>query len=402
MEIAKIIETLRDPMGVPFYPFLFQFLMVLTFSLHILFVNFTLGTSFLSIYGYLKGGEYWRRLSRSLVKATIVNVSMAMLFGIAPLLFVQVIYDPFWYTSNTLSAVWVILFILFIMVAYSLTYILYFKSVPGKKSGFAIFGIIAFILFLFAGFIMHVLNFQLLQPDKWLSWYFKSGSVNASGSSLYSFQIPRFLHFIIPSFAMTGIYLLLFAWYFKEREDMDKNYLQWIGKTGANLAFFFTMIQVIIGFWWLFSVPSKFTFYLNPFLLLGVLLSLGLLSLLYSARKEPFKYAIPSIILGFLTLFGMSCAREALRIKYLGEIGYSIFDYKLNIDWGSTFLFLSTFIMGLIVTGYLLSIAFKSGRTAKEYLATPAIDRLGKISVVLLLIWIVVVAGLGIVITFTS
>ncbi|MEW6456374.1 MAG: hypothetical protein AB1410_06660 [Acidobacteriota bacterium] len=401
MEIAKIIETLRDPMGVPFYPIVFQFLMVLTFALHILFVNFTLGTSFLSIYGYLKGGEYWRYLSRSLVKATIVNISMAMLFGIAPLLFVQVIYDPFWYTSNTISAIWVIGFILIMMIAYGLTYVLYFKSTPGKESGFAIFGIIAFILFLFAGFIMHVLNFQLLQPDKWLSWYFKGASINISGSSLHSFQIPRFLHFLIPSFAMTGIYLLLFAWYFKEREDMDKNYLQWVGKTGANLAFVFTLIQVIIGFWWLFSVPSKFTFYLNPFLLLGVLLSLGLLFLLYSAKREPFKYAIPSIILGFLTIFGMSYSREALRMKYLGEIGYSIFDYKLNIDWGSTFLFLLTFLIGLIVAGYLLYIAFKSGREAREYFATPTINRWGKIGVVLLLIWIVIVGGLGVVITLS-
>lgn len=402
MEIAKIIETLRDPMGVPFYPIIFQFLMVLTFALHILFVNFTLGTSFISIYGYLTGGENWRRLSNSLVKATIVNVSMAMLFGIAPLLFVQVIYDPFWYTSNTLSAVWVILFILFMMTAYTLTYILYFKSIPGEKSGFAIFGIIAFVLFLFAGFIMHVLNFQLLHPDKWPSWYFKGVSVNVSGSSFHSFQIPRFLHFIIPSFSMTGIYLLLFAWYFKEREDIDKNYLQWVGKKGANLAFVFTLIQVVIGFWWLFSVSSKFTFYLNPFLLLGFLLTLVLLSLLYSARKEPFKYAIPSITLGFLTIFLMSYARESLRIKYLGDFGYSIFNYKLNIEWGSTFLFLFTFIMGLIVAGYLWFIAFKSGRTAKEYLATAGTNRWGKISIALLIIWIVIVAGLGVVITLTS
>lgn len=402
MEIAKMIETLRDPMGVPFYPIVFQFLMVLTFTLHILFVNFTLGTSFLSIYGYLKGGEYWRRLSGSLVKATIVNISMAMLFGIAPLLFVQVIYDPFWYTSNTLSAVWVILFILFMMTAYSLTYVLYFKSIPERKSGIAIFGIVAFILFIFSGFIMHVLNFQLLQPNKWFSWYFKGASVNVSGSSLHSFQIPRFLHFIIPSFAMSGIYLLLFAWYFKEREDMDKNYLQWIGKKGANLAFVFTLIQVVIGFWWLLNIPSKFNFHLNPFLLLSILLTLVLLFLLYSARKEPFKYAIPSIISGFLNIFLMSYARESLRMKYLGEFGYSVFNYKLNIDWGSTLLFLFTFLMGLIVAGYLWFIAFKSGRTAKEYLATAGNNRWGKISIAILLIWIVIVAGLGIVITLNS
>lgn len=401
MEVAKIIESLRDPMGIPFYPIVFQFLMVLTFTLHILFVNFTLGTSFLSIYGYLKKGEYWRRLSRSLVNATIVNISMAILFGIAPLLFVQVIYDPFWYTANTISALWVIGFVLVMMIAYGLTYVLYFKSNSGKGPGFAIFGIVAFVLFLLAGFIMHVLNFQLLHPDKWLSWYFKAGSVDVSGSSLHSFQIPRFLHFLIASFAMTGLYLLLFPWYFRKREDIDKIYLQWIGKTGANIALFFTIIQMIIGLWWLFSVPSKFAFYLNPFLLSAVLLSLGLLFLFYSARREPIKFAIPSMILSFLTIFSMSYAREALRMKYLGEFDYSIFNYKLNMDWGSTLLFLSTFLLGLVVAGYLLSIAFKSGRTYGEYLATPAINRWGRISITLLITWIVIVAGLGVVITLS-
>ena len=54
MEIGTIIKTLQDPMGIPFYPVVFQILMVLTFALHIMFVNFTVGTSALALYGHLK------------------------------------------------------------------------------------------------------------------------------------------------------------------------------------------------------------------------------------------------------------------------------------------------------------------------------------------------------------
>lgn len=399
MEIGTIIKTLQDPMGIPFYPIVFQVLMVLTFALHIMFVNFTIGTSTLAVYGHLRNESYWKQLSRSMAKAVPAIISMAMLLGIAPLLFVQVVYDPFWYASNTLSAAWVIVFIFIMMIAYSSTYVFYLGREKKEGKGYVFFGVLAVALFLLSGVIMHVLGYQLLQPEKWLGWYIKGGAVDTSGTSLHAFQIPRFLHFIIPSFAMTGIFLILYAWYFKGREDMDRGYLEWVGKIGAKMAFIVTAIQAVVGLWWLLSLPGEFNFPTNPFFLIGAVLGIALLFLLYAAQKDPIRYAVPSILGSFLTIFGMSYAREALRMEYLGRFDYSIFNYKTNIDWGSTSLFLTTFVMGLIIIGYFLSVAYKSGRTAGEYVATPAMNRWGKISIVLLLIWIVVVAGLGIVIS---
>ncbi|MBI5195653.1 MAG: hypothetical protein HZA10_04980 [Nitrospirae bacterium] len=399
MEIATMLKTLQDPMGIPFYPIVFQALMVLTFALHIMFVNFTIGTTFLSLYGYLKGGEFWGRLSKSMVKATTANISMAMLLGVAPLLFVQVVYDPFWYVSNALSGVWVIGFIFIMMTAYGLTYVFYLKRDSQRGKGFALTGITAFGLFFLAGIIMHALNYQALQPDKWLGWYMKGNAVNTSGTSLHAFQLPRFLHFIIPSFAMTGIFLMLYAWYFQKREDMDKGYLDRVGVIGAKMAFLFTALQAVIGFWWLLSLPGEFNFISNPIFMSGAGLGIVLLALLYKAQNAPLKYAVPAVTGAFLTILGMSYAREALRMKYAGRFGYSIFDYKLNIDWGSTVLFLGTFVMGLIIIAYLLSIAYKSGRTAGPYDATPSMHKWGRASIVLLLMWIVIVAGLGIIIS---
>lgn len=399
MNVNAMINTLQDPMGIPFYPILFQILMVLTFALHIMFVNFVIGTSFLSVYGYLKGGEYWKRLSKSMVRATTSSISMAMLLGVAPLLFVQVIYDPFWYVSNTLSAAWVIGFILILMTAYILTYVFYLRRDSNKGSGLTVFGVIAFVLLLLAGVIMHALGYQLLLPEKWFNWYVRGNTVDTSGMSLHAFQLPRFLHFIVPSFAMTGILLMLYAWYFKDRNDKDKGYLEWVGNIGSKMAFNFTAIQVVFGFWWLFSLPLEFKFFTNPFFLIGAGLGLVLLFFLNNAKQDPIKYAVPSTVLAFLTIFGMSYTREALRMKYLGRFDYSIFNYKLNIDYGSTLLFLSTFVAGLVIVGYLLAVAYKSGKVAGEYVATPSMNRWGKISIALLLVWIAIVAGLGIAIS---
>ncbi len=401
MDVGTMIKTLQDPMGIPFYPILFQVLMILTFSLHIMFVNFVIGASFLTLYGYIKGSTYWKDLSRSMARATTASASMAILLGVAPLLFVQVIYDVFWYASNMLSAGWVISFVFILMTAYSFTYVFYLKR-DSKGNSFAIFGIIAFALFIFAGVIMHALGYQLLQPEKWLDWYVRGDTADTSGVSLHAFQLSRFLHFIVPSFAMTGILLMLYAWYFKDRNDKDKEYLQWVGKMGANMAFVFTAIQAAAGLWWLLSLPSEFRFFLDPFFLISAGLGIVLLVYLYSARKDPVRYAVPGILLAFLTILGMSYARESLRMKYLGRFDYSIFNYKLNLDYGSTLLFLSTFAVGLIIAGYLLAVAYKSGKAAGEYVSTPSMNRWGKVSIALLLIWIAIVVGLGIVISIKN
>ncbi len=402
MEISTMLKALQDPVGIPFYPILFQVLMVLTFALHIIFVNITLGTSFLAVYGHFKAKGPWPHLSQSMARALPANISMAMLLGIAPLLFVQVVYDPFWYVSNSLSAAWVIGFIVIMMVAYGFAYVFYLGREKKKGKGYAFYGILSFLLFFLAGVIMHVLGYQFLQPENWLSWYAKGSSVDTSGLFLHSFQLPRYLHFVIPSFAVTGIFLMLYAWYFKDRNDMDKEYIAWIGRTGAKMAYIFTAIQIVVGFWWLFSLPGEFNFFTNPFFLIGAGLGIALLFFLPSVQKDPIKYAVPAALGVFLTIFGMSYAREALRMNYLGRFGYSIFDYRVNIDWGSTALFLSTFVMGLIIIGYLLSIAYKSGRIATRYEATPSMHGWGRLSIALLIAWIVVVAGLGIVISIKN
>jgi hypothetical protein len=399
MDIGPMLKSLQDPMGIPFYPIVFQVLLVLTFALHILFVNFALGTSFFALYGYFKGDGYWRRLSGTLARVSTANISMAMLLGVAPLLFVQVVYDPFWYTSNVLSAAWVIGFVFIMMAAYGSLYLFYLgrRSEAGKGPG--IFGVVAVALFVVAGIIMHALGYQLLQPEKWYQWYINGGSVDASGTSLHAFQLPRFLHFIVPSFAMAGVFMMLYGWYFSKREDMDAQYLSWVARTGANMAFLFTAIQACVGVWWLLVLPDEFAFLKNPFFLVGAALGVCLLFLLYFATKDPLKFAAPSGLGAFLTILGMSLAREVLRMHYVGRFDYSIFQYKLNIDWGSTLLFIATFLMGLVIISYLLSVAYKAGKVKGEYVASASMQKLGNVTLGLMIAWILVVAGLGIVIS---
>ncbi|MFI5347706.1 MAG: hypothetical protein ACHQ51_15130 [Elusimicrobiota bacterium] len=402
MDTSTLIKTLQDPMGDPFFPVVFQVLMVLTFSLHILLVNATVGAAALAVYGRLRSEERWRRLAAAMSKAVTMSVSALIVLGVAPLLFVQVIYDPFWYSSNNLSAAWVIGFIFVMMGAFGVSYAAHDR---GEKPGAAALAGLALALFLLAGVLMHAFGYQALQPEKWLGWYAKGGVVDASGTVLHSFSLPRFLHFIVPAFAVGGVFLMLYAWYLEPRADSDRDYLAWTARLGASLAFWATAAECAGGFWWLASLPPELRFARNPVFLLGAALGAALLALFARvnfSKRRPQESALACALLTVATTLAMSASREALRMGYVGRFGYSVYDQKVSLDWGSTALFLGTFAMGLSILAYVLATAFQAGRSTGRYEAAPRMQAWGRVSIGLLISWIVVVAGLGVAITLRN
>ncbi len=398
MELSQYLSMMRDPAGVPFYPIVFQVLMVLTFCLHILVVNIVVGGSFLALWMRLKGTAESLRLSAALARSNTVGVSVAMVLGVAPLLFVQVIYDPFWYTANTMSAYWALGFLLAIAVAFTCAYIFYLKKDKEKGSN-PVWAALSLAGLLVSAFIIHGLSVEQLYPQKWKDWIVAGDSVITHGKGLYLIEPARLLHFIVPSFAVTGVYLMLYAWFFKERKDYQPSYLRFVGELGAKLALYFTVAQVVVGFWWLLTLPHDLFFLSNPFLLLGAGAGLGLLGLLMTSQKDPSENAIKCAIGVLVTVFLMSYAREALRMVYVAKVGYSIFDYKLAVDWGSAVLFFGTFIGGLVVMAYPVLVAVNLARNGSDKNHPHG---LGRLAAALPVLWFVLVAGLGIIISLKN
>ena len=99
-----------------------------TFALHIAAVQVMLGAGALTRRGAFSAITYWRRLAAAMLTTSKIAVSVAIVLGVAPLLFVQVVYDPFWYTSNVLSAWWVIGFIMLLIAGYIAMYVFYWKN----------------------------------------------------------------------------------------------------------------------------------------------------------------------------------------------------------------------------------------------------------------------------------
>jgi hypothetical protein len=66
------------------------------------------------------------------------------------------------------------------------------------------------------------------------------------------------------------------------------------------------------------------------------------------------------------------------------------------MDWYSLVLFLLTFaVLGGVTLGYMLTVAWQAGQTVGRYSPSPALSRLGSLSIGLLVLWTLAYFGIG-------
>lgn len=399
---AQALYALRDVAGIPTHPVVFLILGVATFALHIAAVQIMLGASGVTIWGALSSDPHKRRLAQSMVMVTKFMLSVAILIGVAPLLFVQVTYDPFWYTSNVLSAWWVIGFIIILTVA-SLLWFWFnaknYKMGESKKSFSAWSGILSVILLLVVGFIMHVLTNQMLSPEKWMEWYAPNGVLDTSGRTLHDYNLPRFLFFIVMSVPVIGAVLVGYRRFYlprlgDDKLNMTREYLDWTGRLGQKLISVGGVLTVVMGIWWMVTLPEKVAgFAYSPWAIISLISLLGFVAFArwVNAGRMDSLWAYAVLGLGAVAGIIVAIAREMLRWNILnGAHGYNAMDYPINMDWYSTIMFFVTFlVVGGAALAYMITVAWKAGQTQGVYTPSPAISRMGNIAIWLIALWIV-------------
>lgn len=231
-------------------------LLIAGFFLHVIPMNVALGSGLISGLLMLKNGDdpnhYGTRIARSLIMSLPVFISFAITQGIVPLLFLQLVYGPLYYTSSVIIAWPWLLLLVVLLTGYYLTYVA--KSnidKIGKNTGWLL--ILVTVLFAGVGFMFTNNMTLMLTPDRWdaLMETSRYGWVlNLTDPQV----LPRFLHFFLAAFAVTGLAIGCFGLYWKSREE---GYGKWLIQTGSAIYLAITLIQLGVGGWFLMALPRE-------------------------------------------------------------------------------------------------------------------------------------------------
>jgi hypothetical protein len=342
-------NLIPTPDTIPVNWWWFQILLLFTFFIHLLLMNFMLGGSLITIY----------KLIRKKVPAEDSNslptlVALTINFGVPPLLFVQVLYGHLFYSSSILMAVPWIMVIPILILAYYGAHIFSHRLVKAPKMAKVSLGISA-VLLLAIAFIYVNNNTLVLTPDKWGAYFGHKGgaSFNWSEHTL----IPRYLHFIFGAIAIAGLGKAAYFWF---KKNADETQRQSEIKDGLQIFGWVTLVQMAIGTWFWLSMPGDiWRLFMGKNLIYTILMSVGwLLSLLilHSALTNRFWLSVMS---GLGTMAIMVVIRDLVRHAYLADV-FSPKELTVTREASPLIAFLVIFVIGLGALYYMVRLLIKS------------------------------------------
>jgi len=349
MNPAALIPT-PDTISVPWG--WFYVLLMLTFLLHILVMNVMLGGGIIALFSALRGDQQNTLLSKEFGYKWPYTIAFAVNMGVAPLLFVQVLYGQFIYSSSILMAVWWFSIFGLLILAYYGAYIYDFKFEALGSPRIFLLEFSVFIL-LFIGFMFSNNMTLMLQPEKWQAYFSNGGGtlLNLSDLSLY----PRYLHFVVGAVAVAGLFFALVGHFRFTKSSVNREFLINQGMTYFTYA---TAVQIFIGIWFLLALPKNVMMVFMGGSSLGTIsLIVGILlgfTALYVGYK---KQVILASTITLVTLIVMIFMRDLVRIAYLKPY-FQLSDLVVVPEYSPLIFFLVVFAIGLALIGYMLKLAF--------------------------------------------
>jgi hypothetical protein len=344
------IPTL-DPVPLPAPYWVFKALLLVTFTLHLLAMNFLLGGMVLALAGRWSGArELAGRMFRDVATKLPVLLPATVTLGVAPLLFLQVIYGQFFYTSSVLIAWPWFLALAMMTIAY---YGLYYVSARNhRQAGTGRWVLLAsFLLIAAVGFLFST-NLTLSQtPAAWTAKYFADPggwNLNLAEPTL----LPRYLHFFTAAVAVGGLLLMLIAWL---QGSGDAGYRRYLFRFGGKAFQYATMAQFAVGFWFLLSLPrAQRSLFLGDNGIATLLVGIGIggaaaaISVVARAlRQENYRIgALGGTGVTAAMVAAMVAMRDLLRDDYLKPYFHPD-RFAVQTQWTVLPLFLALFVGGV-------------------------------------------------------
>lgn len=333
---------------IPVHWLWFEVLLIFTFFIHMILMNFILGGSLLTVWDLLRG-----KLEKKASGSIPTLIALTVNFGVPPLLFVQVLYGHLFYSSSVMVAVPWILVIPILIIAYYGAYL--FVKKYEKAPGWSKAGLVVTSVFLLYVAFMFVNNSTLaIRPDRWEFFAQRPGgwNLNLGEPTLW----PRYLHFVLAALAIGALGRAIFYKFSPMDEGEKENQIR------RNLKIFgwLTIVQLAIGTWfWLTMPETVWKTFMGGSLYATVMMVIGWLSallILHSAFTGRMNLAM---ILGALQVLVMVIIRDLARAAYLKEI-FSPAGLENVAEVSPLIAFLLVFVIGLGALYYMIRLIFKS------------------------------------------
>ena len=248
----------RDiPLPLPLPEWLLVIILIVSFLLHILFINLMVGSTLLTFWYQIKGlkSKDYDKLAREIATTITVNKSMAVVLGVAPLLSINVLYTFYFYSSNAITGNMWISIVPWVAVSFLIVYLHKYTWDKLENNKMLHIGILSFALvsFLLIPFIFLTNINLMLFPEKWVDIY---GFVDAL---ILPNVFTRYLHFITASLAITGLFLAVYFGRKSFKFNFKFEFLnkELIKKQMITLMLLGTGIQFIFGPLLFLTLPSK-------------------------------------------------------------------------------------------------------------------------------------------------
>lgn len=353
MEFAALVPA---PDAIPASWEWFHGLSIVTFILHLLLMNAMLGSAIITFSGLILRRPAGLADARTASTALPGLIAFTVNAGVAPLLFVHVLYGQFIFTSSILMAWWWLSVVGLLLAAYAAAYLFDFRfDALGSARPWLLGGIVGALLTV--AFIFTNNMTMMLAPQRWQRFLARPDGtlLNLADPML----LPRYLHVVTASVAVGGLAL---AWLWHRRagagepnaDNARDRAIRWF--SGA------TALQFVVGAVFLFSLPQPARTALtggDPWATALLVLSIagGLAALHLGYRRRLAACTVATIF----TVALMALVRDAVRRVLLSPY-FSPQDLAVDAQTGPLILFLTALALGVAAVWFMLHLAFRRGK----------------------------------------
>jgi hypothetical protein len=330
----------------------FQFLLTLTFYLHILAMNIMLGTVIIAFFHHAVSEGKTSPLTGQIAGKLPYTIALTVNLGVAPLLFAQVIYGHFIYVSSILMGVFWLSIVALLILGYYSAYIYMYKYQTMRLGRIVTSGM-AMLSLLCIGFFLSNNMTLMLHPEKWQRFFDHPNGflLNLGDPTL----IPRYLHMVVSAIAVGGLAIALWYTYQKKKGTPDCD--RWI-RHGCNWFATATIVNFGIGFWFFGMLPQNL---INAHTLPGAAFSLLLVAAIICAFVSVIQAqrdrVLPATWLTLVMILLMIFMRDILRSLYLNP-WFKPATLPVEPAWSPFLVFLLSLVAGLILVGWMLKTTY--------------------------------------------